>query len=160
MLSTPKQRKLILHFDVNKTIIMKDSSKPLHSVEHTVSNSVNLTCNRSLHLWLMLHGANFQMTKMNGHWLMKPFKRQNLQRISFLTGMMNGNHNQQISIGNSLMKCIIDSLRNILRMQTRKRKPTNRIRRVSIYRCLLLIIGLSETKRLRSLLRKDSLVRN
>lgn len=30
-------RKLILHFDVNKTIIMKDSSKSLNSVKFAVT---------------------------------------------------------------------------------------------------------------------------
>lgn len=32
-----KARRLVLHFDVNKTIIMKDTSNSLHSVELTVS---------------------------------------------------------------------------------------------------------------------------
>jgi|LauGreDrversion4_2_1035121.scaffolds.fasta_scaffold4249121_1 hypothetical protein len=35
-------RRLVLHFDVNKTIIMKDSSKALNSVKVAVKHRINL----------------------------------------------------------------------------------------------------------------------
>lgn len=55
-----QQKKLILHFDVNKTIIMMDSSNALNSVQNTVSTDLPPQSNRFAKSSQTLHGVQMK----------------------------------------------------------------------------------------------------
>ena len=82
-----RARRLVLHFDVNKTILMKDGSKNLSSVTLTVNSTIYINNDRYAPFSQMQHGVNSSLrkcllikSKSNGNKHGTSFKNKSLNK--------------------------------------------------------------------------------